>query len=109
MTARIAISTVRPLGEDRQVAARGGEEGLAVEEPRLLDAAPRRGRVHLEGDVQVIRLAGANVAQVEGEAAVLAGLPERRRLERVQRHSLEPFPGEHETRLLDLLAREDAE
>src|SRR5919108_3041611 len=54
-------------------------------------------------------LAGGNTPEIEGDATVPARLADRRRLDGVQMHLLEPAGVEHERRVFDLTVGADAE
>src|SRR5204862_7866808 len=65
--------------------------------------------VDLELHEQQVFLALWDVAQVERELAVAAPLADRRRLDRVHGHALEPARAELEHGVLDVLCRLDRE
>src|SRR5204863_3787728 len=66
-------------------------------------------RVDLEVREEDVALARRDVAELEGDAAVVAGLADGARLDRVDGHALGPARAEHEVRVFDLLARGDVE
>ncbi len=96
-------------GKDRHVTLGGEQERLAVEEARLLRARAEGRGVDLHLQVEGVGLALTDVAEVEGQQAVLARFAECGRLHGVQRDPLEPLGREDDDGVLDLLAREDAQ
>ena len=76
---------------------------------RRRSSGGRRRRVDVELQEEQVVVAGGNVAELERNATVAARLPHRRRLDRVQRHALEPAGVEDDGGVLDLTDRLDVE
>src|SRR6266487_148107 len=102
-------SSERLLGKDGHGAFEGQEARLAIPQLDGLRAAADVRRIDLELQEEEVVPAPRDVPELEREPPVVARLAYRARLDRVERHALEPPGPEHERRILQLPPRDDVE
>src|SRR3954466_7845179 len=96
-----------PLGQDGDRGSEAGDRPLGVVELDRVRTAPDVRRVHLELEPDAQHVAGLQRVVAQHDAPVAAGLADRRRLDRVDLHALDPAAGEHDARVVDRLPRAD--
>src|SRR3954466_8146384 len=97
-TRSMASSRGGPLGQDGERGCDAGDRPLGVVELDRGRTAPDVRRVHLELEPDAQHVAGLQRVVAQHDAPVAAGLADRRRLDRVDLHPLDPTAGGHGTR-----------